>query len=386
MQGITSPTITPFMFGEGCRGMLGAKAKELGMTKAMIVTDKVIAETGILDAIYASLQAAGVPYILYDGVVPDPTDTCVDEGGKLALSEGVDGIIAVGGGSSMDTGKCINVLLNNPLPIRQHFVPAIPTPVTHPMITVPTTAGSGAECTAGAIITNTAEQVKVSVARCGVSYVFVDPEVYVGLPLKPSVYCAFDALTHAMDLMTSNSCEELTVVLTEKAVSLIAEYLPKLVKDTSDLEVRAKLALAATLSGECLNTDFNGTHYSHSIGHSLGAKLHMQHGLACAVAVPQVLERLAEISPAPTRRFCSCMGFELDESLSNRQYGKQAKAAMQAFMKSVGIPNMKELGYSLDQILEAVPMMLTDIITVFTWPAQLDYDDFVDMMTEAYDQ
>lgn len=386
MLGITSPTITPFMFGNGCRSMIGGKAKELGMTKAMIVTDKVIAGTGILDAIYGSLDAAGVPYILYDGVVPDPTDTCVDEGGRLALSEGIDGIIAVGGGSSMDTGKCINVLLNNPLPISQHFVPAIPQPVNHPMITVPTTAGSGAECTAGAIITNTALQVKVPVARCGVSYVFVDPEVYVGLPLKPSVYCAFDALTHAMDLMTSNTCEEMTTVLTEKATSLIAEYLPKLVEDTTNLEVRAKLALAATLAGECLNTDFNGTHYSHSVGHSLGAKLHMQHGLACAVAVPQILERLVDITPVPARRFCDCMGFGLDASLSNHEYGKRAKASMQAFMKSVGIPNMKELGYSLEQILEAVPLMLTDIITVFTWPAQLDYDDFVDMLTEAYEQ
>lgn len=386
MLGITSPTITPFMFGNGCRSMIGGKAKELGMTKAMIVTDKVIAGTGILDAIYGSLDAAGVPYILYDGVVPDPTDTCVDEGGRLALSEGIDGIIAVGGGSSMDTGKCINVLLNNPLPISQHFVPAIPQPVNHPMITVPTTAGSGAECTAGAIITNTAAQVKVPVARCGVSYVFVDPEVYVGLPLKPSVYCAFDALTHAMDLMTSNTCEEMTTVLTEKATSLIAEYLPKLVEDTTNLEVRAKLALAATLAGECLNTDFNGTHYSHSVGHSLGAKLHMQHGLACAVAVPQILERLVDITPVPARKFCDCMGFGLDASLSNHEYGKQAKASMQAFMKTVGIPNMKELGYSLEQILEAVPLMLTDIITVFTWPAQLDYDDFVDMLTEAYEQ
>ena len=386
MLGITSPTITPFMFGNGCRSMIGGKAKELGMTKAMIVTDKVIAGTGILDAIYGSLDAAGVPYILYDGVVPDPTDTCVDEGGRLALSEGIDGIIAVGGGSSMDTGKCINVLLNNPLPISQHFVPAIPQPVNHPVITVPTTAGSGAECTAGAIITNTAAQVKVPVARCGVSYVFVDPEVYVGLPLKPSVYCAFDALTHAMDLMTSNTCEEMTTVLTEKATSLIAEYLPKLVEDTTNLEVRAKLALAATLAGECLNTDFNGTHYSHSVGHSLGAKLHMQHGLACAVAVPQILERLVDITPVPARRFCDCMGFGLDASLSNHEYGKQAKASMQAFMKAVGIPNMKELGYSLEQILEAVPLMLTDIITVFTWPAQLDYDDFVDMLTEAYEQ
>lgn len=386
MQGITSPTITPFMFGNGCRSMIGEKARELGMTKAMIVTDKVIAGTGILDAIYASLNGAGVAYLLYDGVVPDPTDTCVDEGGKLALAEGVDGIIAVGGGSSMDTGKCINVLLNNPLPISQHFVPAIPEPVTHPLITVPTTAGSGAECTAGAIITNTAEHIKVPVARCGVSYVFVDPEVYVGMPVKPSVYCAFDALTHAMDLMTSNTCEELTVVLTEKATSLIAEYLPKLVENPADLEIRAKLALAATLSGECLNTDFNGTHYSHSIGHSLGAKLHMQHGLACAVAVPQVLERLADIAPAPARRFCDCMGFGLDASLSNREYGRQAKAAMQAFMKKVGMSNLKELGYDLDQILEAVPMMLTDIITVFKWPAQLDYEDFVDMLTEAYDQ
>lgn len=229
-------------------------------------------------------------------------------------------------------------------------------------------------------------QVKVPVARCGVSYVFVDPEVYVGLPLKPSVYCAFDALTHAMDLMTSNTCEEMTTVLTEKATSLIAEYLPKLVEDTTNLEVRAKLALAATLAGECLNTDFNGTHYSHSVGHSLGAKLHMQDGLACAVAVPQILERLVDITPVPARRFCDCMGFGLDASLSNHEYGKQAKASMQAFMKAVGIPNMKELGYSLEQILEAVPLMLTDIITVFTWPAQLDYDDFVDMLTEAYEQ
>lgn len=386
MLGITSPTITPFMFGAGSRSMIGEKAKELGITKAMVVTDKVIAGTGLLDAIFVSLDASGIPHVLYDGAVPDPTDTCIDEGGKLALEEGVDGIIAVGGGSSMDTGKGINVLLNNPPPISQYFVPAMPAPVNHPLITVPTTAGSGAECTAGAIVTNTQDNVKVPVALCGVSYIFVDPEVYVGMPLKPSVYCAFDALTHAMDLMTSKTCDEMTTVLTEKATSLIAEYLPKLVEDTQNLEVRSKLALAATLAGECLNTNYNGTHYSHSIGHSLGTKLHMQHGLACGVAVPQILERLADIAPAPTRHFCDCMGFGLDASLSNAQYGKQAKVAMQNFMKTVGLQNMKELGYELAQILEAVPLMLTDIITVFGWPAQLDYDDFVDMLTEAYDQ
>lgn len=227
MLGITSPTITPFMFGAGSRSMIGEKAKELGITKAMVVTDKVIAGTGLLDAIFVSLDASGIPHVLYDGAVPDPTDTCIDEGGKLALEEGVDGIIAVGGGSSMDTGKGINVLLNNPPPISQYFVPAMPVPVNHPLITVPTTAGSGAECTAGAIVTNTQDNVKVPVALCGVSYIFVDPEVYVGMPLKPSVYCAFDALTHAMDLMTSKTCDEMTTVLTEKAISLIAEYLPK---------------------------------------------------------------------------------------------------------------------------------------------------------------
>lgn len=386
MLGITSPTITPFMFGEGSRNMVGAKAKELGVTKVIIVTDKVIASIGILDSVYASLQAANIPYVLYDGVVPDPTDTCVDEGGKLALEEGVDGVIAVGGGSSLDTGKCINVLLNNPMPIRQHFVPNIPQPVNHPLIAIPTTAGSGAECTAGSIITDTVNNVKVPVANCGVSYIFVDPEVYAGMPLMPSVYCAFDALTHAMDLMTSIYCDEFTTVLTEKAVRLIAENLPKLAEDTKDLKVRANLALAATLSGQCLNTDFNSTHYSHSVGHSLGAKLHMQHGYACGVAVAPILERLAEISPVATRLFCDCMGFEIDPSLSNAKYGKQAKEAMKKFMKSVGMKNPKELGYELDQLLEAVPMMLTDIITVFKWPAQLDYEDFVDMITEAYDQ
>ena len=386
MLGITSPTITPFMFGIGARSMVGDKAKELGMTKAMVVTDKVIAGTGLLDPIFASLKAAGVPAILYDGVVPDPTDVCVDEGGRIALAEKVDGIIAVGGGSSMDTGKCINLLLNNPPPIEQYFVPAMPAPVNHPMITIPTTAGSGAECTAGAIITNTKAHVKVPVALCMPTYIFVDPEMYVGLPLKPTIYCGFDALTHALDLMTSIHCEELTRVLTEKATCLIAEYLPKVVANPQDIEARAQMALAATLSGECLNTNYNGTHYSHSIGHSLGALLHMQHGLACGLAVPQILERLADISPAATRRFCDCMGFGLDPKLHNAAYGAQAKAAMQKFMKDVGMPNAKELGYTLDQLLEAIPMILTDIITVFGWPAQLDASDFTDILTEAYDQ
>ena len=386
MLGITSPNITPFMFGIGCRNMIGTKAKELGITKVMVVTDKVIAGTGLLDAIFASLDGAGVGHILYDGVVPDPTDVCVDEGGKLARENGVDGIIAVGGGSSLDTGKCINLLLNNEPPISKYFVPAMPERVTHPMITVPTTAGSGAECTNGAIITNTELNVKVPVGLCCPHYIFVDPEMYVGLPVKTSVYCGFDALTHALDLMTSKTGEELTCVLTEEATRLIAEYLPKLVDDPTNLEVRSKLALAATLSGECLNTDYNGTHYSHSIGHSVGAKTHMQHGLACGFAVPQILERLASITPVKLRRFCDCMGFGLDPNLSNNQYGKQAKAKMQEFMRSVGIQNVKELGYKLEDLLSAIPLVLTDIITVFGWPAQLDYEDFVDIITEAYDQ
>lgn len=146
------------------------------------------------------------------------------------------------------------------------------------------------------------------------------------------------------------------------------------------------MAFAATLSGECLNTDYNGTHYTHSIGHSLGAALHIQHGLACGVAVPQILERLADISPVTTRKFCDCMGFNIDRSLKNAAYGRQAKACMQNFMKSVGIPNLKEQGYTLEQVLAVIPMMLTDIITVFGWPAQLDASDFEDILTEAYDQ
>ncbi|MEG2175910.1 MAG: iron-containing alcohol dehydrogenase, partial [Oscillibacter sp.] len=321
------------MFGNGCRSMAGQKARELGITKVMVVTDKNILATGLVDAIIGGIQGVGLPYVLYDGVVPDPTDTCIDEGAKIALAEKVDGIIAIGGGSSMDTGKCINLLLNNPMPIKQYFVPAMPEAVTHPMITIPTTAGSGAECTAGAIITNTEAHVKVPIARCGVKYIFIDPEMYVGLPLKPSIYCGFDALTHDLDLMTSRTGEELTCVLTEKSTALIAEYLPKVFANPKDMDARTHMAMAATLAGECLNTDFNGTHYSHSIGHSLGAALHIQHGLACGVAVPQILERLADISPVPTRRFCDAMGFGLDPKLHNAAYGKQAKACMQKFMK-----------------------------------------------------
>lgn len=386
MLGFTSPPMVPFMFGVGSSKLVGGKAKELGMTKVIVVTDKVLVQIGIVAPIIASLEAAGIPTILYDGVVPDPTDVCVDEGAKIALEAGVDGVVAIGGGSSMDAGKCINVLLNNPMPIRRHFVPNMPIPVNHPMITIPTTAGSGAECTAGAIITDTELHVKIPVAMCGVSYIFVDPELYVGMPLKPSIFAGFDALTHAMDIMTCNNCEEMSRVLCEKAVRIIVKALPKVAENPKDIDARSDMALAATLAGQALGSYSNSTHYSHSIGHSLGAALHMQHGYACGVAVPQILERLASIDPEDTRLFCDCMNFNLDESLDDEEYGEAAKIAMQGFMAKIGMPNMKDMGYNLDEILATIPMIITDIITVFSWPAQLDPSDFVEILTEAYDQ
>ncbi|MCD7946693.1 MAG: iron-containing alcohol dehydrogenase [Oscillospiraceae bacterium] len=382
--GLPTPDFPQFVFGNGFVSMAGEKAKELGMTRAMLVTDKGVMGAGLHTPVLESLHAAGIETVLFDGVLPDPPDTVVDAGGRMAAAEHVDGLVALGGGSSMDTAKGINVLMNNPgEEIRAYFVPNMPGPNYLPFLTIPTTAGTGAECTGSGVITDSKTKQKMAITAKPADFAIIDPQLYAGMPVKPSIYCAYDALAHTMDAIIAKFKEPFTRALAEKAVGLIASSLPKMIENPQDLDARGDLAFAATLGGVTLCGV--GCHLSHAIGHSLGAVLHIPHGLGCGVAMPQLVELFAQILPEETRAFGKCMGFDIAPDAAGTELGTAMKRQMLGFMKATGLPSLKEQGFTLEQVLGTTPLMVTDITRVY-WPVELTEDDFKQVMRDAYDQ
>ncbi len=358
----TSGHLVTVMSGQGSAALVGEKAKELGMTKVMLVCDKGVRGAGVVDPIVENLKAAGLGVVIYDGVLPDPPDTVVTEAVELAGREKVDGFVAVGGGSSMDTAKAANVVHKYGGNINDYFYWH---QKGYPLIALPTTAGTGSETTYGAVISNSVTHKKGGVfgKAAYVDLAIVDPLLYVGVPMFSSVAGAFDAYTHAVEAIIHHKPEPIAEAYAEKALRLIHRALPKLVKDLKDIKAREDMALAATLAGAAINTCM--CHHSHAIGHSLGSVFHLPHGACCAVGFKDLLKIYAEWLPERTRVAAAAMGLDLPENISNKELGDKISAHFLAFAKSVGLPNLKEMlekvGAPKEKLDEAIKMMPEDV-------------------------
>jgi alcohol dehydrogenase class IV len=178
----------PVLFGAGTSRQTGLKLRELGCKKVLVVYDKGIKASGIADRIIANINEAGIETVCFDGVLADPPDWSVEEAGALGVRENVDGVVGIGGGSSMDSAKAAKLLLTNPPPINQYFGrEGVVTKPSVPLIVIPTTAGTGSETTPGGVITDTKNNIKSNIAGtgCTVNLGIVDPELTLGLP--PSI-------------------------------------------------------------------------------------------------------------------------------------------------------------------------------------------------------
>jgi alcohol dehydrogenase class IV len=175
----------PILFGRGTARTTGQKLKEFGCHKVLVVYDKGIKNSGIADKIISIINEAGIETVCYDGVQADPPDWSVEEAGAIGIKENVDGVVGVGGGSSLDTAKGAKLLLTNPPPLNQYFGRSgIVTKPSKPLIVIPTTAGTGSECTPGGVITDTQKNIKTNIAGtgCAVNLGIVDPDLTIGLP------------------------------------------------------------------------------------------------------------------------------------------------------------------------------------------------------------
>ncbi|MGB9887169.1 MAG: iron-containing alcohol dehydrogenase [Moorellales bacterium] len=356
---------SPILFGAGAAQDTGAKVKELGCKRVLLVTDQGIRKAGIADRVQRSLEGAGLEVVVYDRVPPDPPDYLIEEAADLARREAIDGIVAVGGGSVMDAAKGVNVLLTNPPPISQYFgVNAAPN-LGKVLVLLPTTSGTGSEVTAIAVVTDTQNQRKIGVIGpyCCATLAIVDPELAAGMPPAITAATGMDALAHAVEAITSALANPISDVLAERAVGLIARYLPAAVRNGADLEARTNMSLAATLAGIAFNDAL--PHLGHAIAHVLGAKFHIPHGVGCAVVLPEVMEFAAEAVPDKVRSVGRALGLDLAPDLSAEEVGRKVGETIRSLSREVGIPTFGELKLNEAALLEVVPAILKDDTAAF---------------------
>lgn len=335
----------PVLFGDRVSLQAGRKIQELGATKVLTVYDRGLKSTGIIDPILHNIRALGIDIVEFDGVVPDPPDTVINEGGALGRQEQVDCILGIGGGSSLDTAKAINVLMGNDPPFKNYFgYGSLSIKPGVKLVLIPTTSGTGSEVTTGCVITNSENNQKIGVLgpSCTADLAIVDPHLTVGLPPGITAYTGMDAFAHAVEAYTGIAASMMTDTLSEKAIEIIGEYLPRVVEDGTDLEARTKMSFASTIAGYSFSNGY--VHLGHAISHTLGALFSIPHGIGCAIVMPCVLEFVAGINPGRVKRIGELMGLRLPEGLSSDKQLNAVIEGVRSLNKQIGIPTLKELG------------------------------------------
>ena len=296
--------------GAGAVKKLPALIKEKGFTKVLVVTDKVLMDLGLPKGMLEAMDSAGIEYVVYDGVQPNPTDRNVNEGLKLFRENGCQAMVAFGGGSPMDCCKGIGAMaVKKGKTVEQlqglfkilHKIPTI--------FAVPTTAGTGSETTVAAVITNEKTHHKASMNDTSLmpKYAVLDPELTVGLPPKVTSPTGLDALCPAVECYTNNTYNsKLEKKLSEDAVKLIYDNLYEAYTDGSNLEARHNMQKAAFYAGRAFTRGCVG--YVHAIGHTLGGLYGTPHGLAMSVILPHVMRQFGSAAHERLARLAEVCG------------------------------------------------------------------------------
>lgn len=340
--------------GSGAIAAIVDEAKSRGFRKALIVTCADLVQFGVVGKVTALLDAAALPYEIYDKVLPNPTVAIVQGGVEAFKAAGADYMIAIGGGSPQDTAKGIGIIINNP-----EFADVVSleglSPTKNksvPVIAVATTAGTAAETTINYVVTDEAKRRKfVCVDPHDIPVVaVVDPDMMSSMPRGLTAATGMDALTHAIEGYTTLAAWELADTLNLKAVEIIARSLRKAVEN--DPEGRADMALGQYMTGMAFSNV--GLGVVHGMAHPLSAFYGTPHGVANAVLLPYVMEYNADYTGDKFREIARVMGVPGVDAMSPAEFRKAAIDTVVQLSKDVKIPQtLREIGV-LESDLEAL--------------------------------
>lgn len=374
---------TRSIFGAGCVNETGEIAKSLGMKKTLIVTDDFLGKCGMADQVKDILEKAGLSVIVFAGAEPNPTDKNVEAGEKLYKENGCDSIITLGGGSSHDCGKAIALVCQNGGKIQDFEGIDVSTQTLMPLLSINTTAGTAAEMTRFAIITDTSRHVKMAIIdwRTTPLIAINDPEMMVSMPPSLTAATGMDALTHAIEAYVSIAANPLTDCAAIKAIELITENLPIAVANGDDLVARDQMAYAQYLAGAAFNNASLG--YVHSMAHQLGGFYNLPHGVCNALLLPFVCKFNLIGAPKRFVDIAKAMGL-VTEGKTVLEIGLELVKFIKDFGTSLGIPdNLEVLGVKEKDFAIMAENAKKDACQL-TNPRKATHEQVVQIFAEAF--
>lgn len=330
--------------GAGAVAEIATEVKQRGYKKAFVCSDPDLVKFGVTKKVLDVLEKDSLDYELYSNIKPNPTIENVQTGVETFKKSGADYLIAIGGGSSMDTAKAIGIIINNPdfADVVSLEGVAETKNKSVPILAVPTTAGTAAEVTINYVITDAQKNRKmVCVDPKDIPVVaFVDPDMMSSMPKGLTAATGMDALTHAIEGYITAGAWELSDMFHLKAIEIISRSLRGAVDNTP--EGREGMALGQYVAGMGFSNVALGI--VHSMAHPLGALYDTPHGIANAIILPTVMEYNAEATGEKYRDIAKAMGVEGTENMSQEEYRKAAVDAVKQLSKDVGIPDdLKEI-------------------------------------------
>jgi len=278
------------VFGPGKLDSLGAEAVGLGAMRALIVTDPGLARTGFVQRACDSLAKAGLGVSVFDQVHENPTTDDVDRCVAFAQAEGIDLIVGLGGGSSLDTAKGCNFILTNGGRMQDYWGVGKATKPMLPFIAIPTTSGTGSECQSFALIADAATHAKMACGdpKCAAAVSILDPELTVTMPAAVTAHTGIDAIAHALETAVCNKRSEVSSACSRAAWALLDAGLERVLAAPRDLGARARMQLGAAFAGTAIENSMLGI--AHSCANPLTAHFGVVHGQAVGTMLPHVIE------------------------------------------------------------------------------------------------
>lgn len=361
--------------------------KDLGLKRPLIVTDPGLVQAGILERVESPLKGANVDYVVFDKVAPNPPVELVDEGAALYQREGCDGLVGLGGGSSMDTAKAIGVVAANGGSIL-NYEWADPQPIKNripPTICIPTTAGTGSEVTLWAVITDNERHIKFNVGGTpliGAWVALLDPELTLGLPPAVTAGTGMDALAHAIECYTCAYAQPLPDSTALLAMEYTARYLRVAFAQGQNVEARYQMMHAAMLGGLAYGTESAGA--AHAMSQSAGGLYpDVPHGPFTARLLGPVMEFNFKGEPEKFARIAQAMGEDI-RGLSLWQAAEKAVEAVMQLTEDVEIPTLQALGLKEIEIPKLAQMAYDDPQTIGN-PRDLSVKSYEQIYRRAFD-
>ena len=352
-------------FGPGARKELPGVVQRLGFKKALVVTDKGLMKFGVAKMVLDVLDEASIPYAVYDDVKPNPTVTNVKNGVEACKQAQADFIIAIGGGSSMDTAKGIGIVCNNPefADVVSLEGVADTKKKTVPIIALPTTAGTAAETTINYVIIDETKQKKmVCVDPNDIPCVaIIDAELMSSLPKSLTAATGMDAMTHAIEGLITKGAWELSDMFEIKAIEMIHRYLPIAVNEPTNPVGRDGMAVAQYVAGMAFSNV--GLGVDHGMAHPLSALHDVPHGVACAMLLPTVMRFNAPAALPKYVDIAKAVGV-YKEGMTPEEAADAACTEIENLSKLVGIPaHLSELGITEKDIDALADQAIADVCT-----------------------